>query len=189
MSEPRAIVIGCSAGGLNALERLLAELDTALPATVIICAHTGSSDVELLCELLSRHSRLPVIEAAEREPAHVGVVQVAPSGYHLLVEHDARFALSVDPKVNFCRPSIDVLFTSAADAYRDTLIGVLLTGANQDGARGLADIRRQGGVAIVQDPGDAEVATMPQAGLDIAGADYCVPLNDLAPLLNRLCIR
>lgn len=188
MTAPRAIVIGCSAGGLTALEILLGGLDPRIPPTVLVCCHTGSSDVELLCELLARHTQLPVFEAVEREAARGGAVYVAPSGYHLLVEHDERFSLSVDPKVNFSRPSIDVLFASAADAYRASLIGIVMTGANQDGARGLAEIRRYGGLSIVQDPADAEVRTMPQAALDIAGADHCIPLAAIAPLLNRLCL-
>lgn len=188
MSAPRAIAIGCSAGGLTALETVLGGLDRRIPSTVLVCCHTGSSDVDILCELLARHTQLPVVEAAERETARGGTVYVAPSGYHLLIEHDERFSLSVDPKVNFSRPSIDVLFASAADAYRDSLIGIVMTGANQDGARGLADIRGHGGLAIVQDPTDAEVRTMPQAALDIAGADHCVPLVAIAPLLNRLCL-
>ncbi len=187
MSAPRAIAIGCSAGGLTALEVLLGGLDPRIPSTVLVCCHTGSSDVELLCELLARHTQLPVVEATEREAARGGVVQVAPSGYHLLVEHDERFALSVDPKVNFSRPSIDVLFASAADAYRASLIGVVMTGANQEGAHGLAEIRRHGGRSIVQDLSEAQVRTMPQAALDIAGADHCIPLAAIAPLLNRLC--
>ncbi|HEX7815633.1 chemotaxis protein CheB [Dyella sp.] len=188
MEKPRAIAIGCSAGGLSALERLLHDVDPAISATVLVCCHTGSSDVGLLCELISRHTRLPVVEAVEREHARRGVVHVAPSGYHLLVEHDERFSLSVDPKVNFSRPSIDVLLSSAADAYRAALIGLVMTGANKDGARGLADIRRLGGMAIVQDPSDAEVPVMPQAALDIAGADHCLPLPAIAPLLNCLCL-
>lgn len=188
MTSPRAIAIGCSAGGLGALELLLRDIDPAISATVLVCCHTGSSNVGLMCELLARHTRLPVCEAAEREYARPGTVYVAPSGYHLLIERDERFALSVDPKVNFSRPSIDVFFASAADAYRQNLIGIVLTGANQDGARGLVDIRKQGGLAIVQDPAHAEVAVMPKAALDIAGADHCLPLDAMASLLNRLCL-
>jgi two-component system chemotaxis response regulator CheB len=188
MSTPRAIAIGCSAGGLSALEVVLGGLDPSIPTAILVCCHTGSSDVQILCEVLARHTQLPVVEAAERETPRSGTVHVAPSGYHLLVEHDERFSLSVDPKVNFSRPSIDVLFASAAEAYRESLIGIVMTGANQDGARGLADIRRCGGLSIVQDPADAEVRTMPQAALDTAGADHCIPLTAIAPLLNRLCL-
>ncbi len=187
MKKPEAIVVGCSAGGLEALKILLAGLDPRLPQPLVVCSHTGADTVELLCELLARVSTLPVVEAIERTPARGGVVHLAPSGYHLLVEDDGCFALSTDPRVSHSRPSIDVLFGAAADVWRQALIGVVLTGANTDGAKGLLQVRRQGGCAIVQCPADAMAKAMPQAALDIAGADYCVPLDAVAPLLNRLC--
>lgn len=180
--------MGCSAGGLTALQEVLAQVDARLTQPVIVCCHTGSSDVSLLCELLARHSRLPVEEASERAPVRGGVVHVAPSGYHLLIEPTLRFALSVDAKVAYSRPSIDVLFESVTDAYRGRIVAVLMTGANADGAEGLAYVRAHGGYAVVQDPTTAEAAAMPQAGLDIAGADACVPLNAIAGTLNQLCL-
>ncbi|MGH8157715.1 MAG: chemotaxis protein CheB [Rhodanobacter sp.] len=186
-SVPEAIVIGCSQGGFNALKLLLGALDPRLPQTVLVCCHTASG-AGVLAGLLASHSALPVFEAAERQPAAAGIVHVAPGGYHLLLEHDRHFALSVDEPVYFARPSIDVLFASAADAYHAGLIGVVLTGANRDGADGLLQIRAHGGIAVVQAPADAEAAAMPQAALDIAGADYCLPLEQVAPLLNRLCL-
>ena len=188
MSVPQAIVIGCSAGGLTALESLFARLDPALPQAMAVCCHTGSATVDLLCELLAKHATLPVEEARERAPMHGGVIHVAPSGYHLLVETNRRFALSVDQRVSFARPSIDVLFESAAEAWRDALIGIVLTGANSDGARGLLRVRQCGGIAIVQDPTEAESPAMPAAALERAGADFCLPLADIAPLINRLCL-
>ncbi|TAL85037.1 MAG: chemotaxis protein CheB [Rhodanobacter sp.] len=187
MKRPEAIVVGCSAGGLDALKILLAGLDPQLSQPVLVCCHSGADTVELLCELLARASTLPVVEAVERTPPRGGVVHVAPSGYHLLVEADGCFALSTDPRVSHARPSIDVLFGAAADVWRQALIGVVLTGANADGAQGLLQLRRNGGCAIVQSPADAVAKTMPQAALDIAGADHCVPLDAVAPLLNRLC--
>ncbi|WP_426662566.1 chemotaxis protein CheB [Rhodanobacter aciditrophus] len=188
MKRPAAIVLGCSAGGPEALKVVLGGLDPRLPQVVLACCHTGSETAELLCELLARASRLPVIEAAEREPARGGVVQVAPAGYHLLVERDLRFTLSVDPRVNMSRPSIDVLFASAAAAWRQALVGVVLSGANADGAEGLRELRRLGGCAIVQSPDSALAPAMPQAAIDRAGADHCVPLDAIAPLLNQLCL-
>ncbi len=188
MPAIEAIAIGCSMGGMSALKRLLGALDPQLPAAVIVCSHTGSSSVDLLCELLARHSALPVLEARERCPIRAGMVHVAPSGYHLLVEHDRHFALSVDAPECFSRPSIDALFASAAGAYGAALVGLVLTGASPDGARGLADIRNHGGVAIVQEPADAQAPTMPLAALELAGADHCLPLARIAPLLNRLCL-
>jgi two-component system chemotaxis response regulator CheB len=188
MAMPQAIVIGCSAGGLSALEQLFAGIDPALDQPIAVCCHTGSANVDLLCELLGRHATLPVEEARERASMQGGAIYVAPSGYHLLVETSRRFSLSVDQRVSFARPSIDVLFESAAEAWRDTLIGVLLTGANSDGADGMLRIRDYGGLAIVQDPADAESPAMPAAALERAGADHCLPLAAIAPLLNRLCL-
>ena len=170
------------------MDLLLAGLDPALPASVILVCHTGAADVSLLCELLARNSALPVEEAREREWPRAGVVHVAPSGYHLHVERSRRFALSVDPKVCYCRPAIDVLFESAAPCWRRQLIGVVLTGANEDGARGLKAVREHGGIGIVQLPAEAEVATMPEAALRVAGADHVLPLAQIAVVINQLCL-
>jgi two-component system chemotaxis response regulator CheB len=188
VSAPSSIVIGCSAGGLDALKTVLGGLDAKLSQSILICCHSSSDTVELLCELLARVCPLPVIEAAERAPVRGGVVQLAPTGYHLLIEHDRHFALSIDPKVNHARPSIDVLFTTAAEVWTNTLIGIVLTGGNADGAEGLRRIRSLGGTAIVQSPATAQVAAMPKAALELAGADYCVDLPEIALLLNRLCL-
>ena len=188
MPATEAIAIGCSTGGLSALTQLLGALDPKLPAAILVCSHTGSPTVDTLCALLARHSTLPVAEAGERRSVRPGMVHVAPAGYHLLVEPGRQFALSVDPPVWFSRPSIDVMFTSAAEVYGAALAGVVLTGASPDGAHGLANIRRSGGVAIVQEPGEAQAPAMPRAALELAGADHCLPLARIAPLLNRLCL-
>lgn len=188
MKKPQAIVIGCSAGGLTALQRLLPGLDTRLCVPIVICCHTGSADVTILVDLLGRHASLPVVEASERAPADPGVIHVAPSGYHLMIEPNFHFSLSVDAKVAYARPSIDVLFETAADAWQDGLIAVLLTGANSDGAQGLVAVRRAGGYALVQDPLTAEADVMPLAGLEAAGADACLPLDAIAAKLNELCL-
>jgi two-component system chemotaxis response regulator CheB len=182
---PSAVVVGCSAGGLRALHVLLAGLAPDFAAPLIAVCHTGSDDVSLLCELLSRGSTLPVHEAAERTRPAAGNVYIAPSGYHLLLD-DGRFVLSVDPRVGFARPSIDVLFDSVAATCGARTIGVVLTGANSDGAAGLKRIRERGGIAVVQEPRDAEASAMPAAALEVAGADHCVPLTEIPGLLNRL---
>jgi two-component system chemotaxis response regulator CheB len=184
-----AVVAGCSAGGLKALHVLLSGIDSELSVPMIIVAHTGSEDIGTLCDLLSRNSTLPVVEAQERHLPRPGCVYLAPTGYHLYLEQDGRFALSIDAKVCHVRPSIDVLFASAADAYGAGLAAIVLTGANEDGAAGLKAVRTHGGIAIVQDPQDAEVPAMPAAALALAGAEYCVPLNEIGPLINRLCGR
>ena len=184
----QAVVMGCSAGGLRALQVVLGGLqaDCALP--IVIVCHTASVELDDLCSLLARRARRPVIEAPERAQPQRGHVYLAPSGYHLYIENNQRFALSVDERVCFSRPSIDVLFESAADAYGSGLVSVLMTGANDDGAAGTRAVRRRGGLAIVQDPEDAEVSTMPEAALLLAGADYCVPLNRIAAIISRLSV-
>lgn len=187
MIAPSAIVIGCSAGGVDALMILLGGLDASLKQPVLVCCHR-SDTMDILSDVLGRASALPVHDAIEREPVRQGMVYLAPAGYHLLVERNLHFALSADARVNYARPSIDVLFYSAAEAWRQALVGVILTGANADGAAGLRRIRQLGGTAVVQSPSDADAAAMPQAALDAAGADYCLPLSDIAPLLNRLCL-
>ncbi len=182
------VAIGCSSGGLHALQTLLRGLAPSLPAALVVVCHTASEDVSLLCELLARHSTLPVCEASERQTIQPGRVYVAPTNYHLLIDSSQRFLLSVDSKVCFVRPSIDVLFESAADVYGEKMIGVVLTGANHDGAQGLKRIRGQGGLAIVQNPADAEFSTMPQAALEHAGADQCLDLAAIAAEINRICL-
>lgn len=189
MPRIEAIVIGCSAGGLDALKPLLRALEPPLSQAVVVCSHSGDQGTGLLPSLLARHCRLPVREARERFPVEPGTVHLAPPGYHLLIERDRRFALSVDGPVHYSRPSIDVLFESAAEAYGARLVAVMLTGASADGAEGLARIRHGGGLAIVQDPAEAPAPAMPQAALAQAGADYCLPLARIAPLLNQLAHR
>ena len=179
--------MGCSAGGMNALRTVLGGLHRGFVQPVIVVCHTGSDDVSTFCELIGAASTLPVREARERQRPAAGVVHVAPTGYHLLVERDGRFAFSVDERVAFARPAIDVLFETAAETFRADLIGVVMTGANSDGAVGLGHIRACGGTAIVQDPEDAYAAAMPRSALDLAGADHCVPLPEIASLLNQLC--
>lgn len=184
-----AVVIGCSAGGVRALQVLLAGLDRRFPVPVTVVCHTGAEENnQLLCEVLRSHATLPVTEAQERHSPQAGGIHLAPAGYHLLIEADGCFGLSVDERVCYCRPSIDVLFETAANYYRQQLIGVVLTGANEDGAQGLKAIRNRQGLAIVQRPHDAEAPAMPEAALRIAGADHVVALNDIAPLLNHYCL-
>jgi two-component system chemotaxis response regulator CheB len=175
-----AVVIGCSAGGLDALRRVLGALPTGFPATVIVVAHTAPGGDNLLPSLLAKICRLPVSEAQEREPALPGQVYVAPPNYHLLIEPNRIFALSVDERVCFVRPSIDVLFQSAADAYGERLVGVILTGANSDGAQGLKAIKAAGGFTLVQDPVSAYANTMPKAAIATGAVDKILQLDDLA---------
>ena len=183
-----AVVIGCSTGGLKALSTVLSRLRADLPVPVIVVCHRGQDDDNgLLVELLARQSPLPVQEAEERQPVTPGIVHLAPSGYHLLIEADRRFMLSTDVRVRFVRPSVDVLFAAAADVYAESLLAVVLTGANDDGADGLVQVRQRGGYALVQDPNEAEAPQMPLAALTRAGADEVLTLSAIARRINECC--
>jgi two-component system chemotaxis response regulator CheB len=179
------IAIGASWGGLAALSAVLGDLPAGLPAAIVVAQHRGPGD-GVLAELLARAGALPVRDAEDKDELRPGEVLVAPPGYHMLVDR-REVALSVDEPVRFSRPSIDVLLESAAAAYGERLAGVVLTGANADGAAGLAEIRRRGGIAIVQDPEEAERAEMPRAALAACPAALVRPLADIGPELARLC--
>ena len=182
----KAVVIGVSSGGLEALKVLVPGLrpDFALP--VLIVQHLAPHADSYLPVCLNALSPLAVKEAEDKESLRPGVVYVAPPDYHLLVEPDATLSLSVDPKVNFSRPSVDVLFETASDAFGPELVGIVLTGANHDGAAGLARIKRRGGLAIVQSPESAQAPAMPQAAIDATAADHVLSLHEIAPFLNHL---
>lgn len=183
----RIVVIGTSYGGVEALERLLPALAPGLPVPVVVVQHRSRDTDDGLCEFLRDHCPLPVVEPNDKAAVEPGRVYVAPRDYHLLVE-DGRFALSVDAPVTYARPSIDVLFESAADVYGAGAIGVVLTGANRDGARGLARIKERGGFALVQDPEEAVSRAMPEAAAAAAKVDRVLRLGEIAPLLNGLCL-
>lgn len=185
----KAVVIGGSAGGIQALKTLLSALPVSFSASIAIVQHIEEHSDAYLSECLNSISTILVKEAEDKEPMHPGTAYLAPAGYHLLIEPDESFSLSVDEKVNYCRPAIDPLFESAADAFKERLIGVVLTGANADGAKGLKFIKECGGTAIVQNPETAESPYMPQAALDTTAVDYIVPLEQIVPLLVRLTER
>ncbi|TRW91206.1 chemotaxis protein CheB [Candidatus Methylobacter oryzae] len=178
------VAIGCSAGGLDALRTILKALPADFSLPVIVVAHTPPDNSYLLPSLLGAVCKLPVSEAREREPALTGHVYVAPPNYHLLIEQHRHFALSVDDRVCYVRPAIDVLFAAAADVYGEFLAGVVLTGANSDGAEGIKAIKRRGGLTLVQDPKEAYADTMPQAAIDTGAVDQVLPL---AALAERIC--
>lgn len=179
--------MAASSGGIEALRGILRLIDPHIAAPLVIVQHTASEDAQALCDVLASGSTVPVVEAEPRQPLVNGCAYLAPPGYHLLVEPGPRAALSMDEKVCHVRPSADVLFASAADVWRGGLIGVVLTGANEDGAAGMAAIRSRKGLAIVQRPEEAEMREMPEATLRLAGADQVLSLSEIAPLLNRLC--
>lgn len=176
------VVVGTSLGGLRALEILLAGLPKSFPMSIAVVQHRHKASDNTLMTLLQQHSALPLKEPEDKEVLVPGWVYLAPADYHLLVEAGS-FALSTDAPVWYARPSIDVLFESAADAYAQRVIGVILTGANQDGAQGLAKIKARGGLAVVQEPITAESRTMPKAAIAAVAVDWILPLEDIAPLL------
>jgi two-component system chemotaxis response regulator CheB len=180
------VTIGASWGGLHAIETVLSGLPKPFATPIAIAQHRAvDSGSGALSRVLSLRSGLDVREAGDKEPIEPGSVYLAPPDYHLLVEPDG-FALSTDGTVQHSRPSIDVLFDSAADIYADRLIGVVLTGANADGAYGLARVKRRGGATIVQDPGTAEKRAMPDAAIATGAADHVIPLEAIGPKIAEL---
>lgn len=187
-SEPRfkAIAIGGSAGSIEALGPLLSALPADLRASVLVVLHLPRNRPSLLCRIFQERCALPLREAQDKEPIAAGTVYFAPPDYHLLVDAGPALALSVDPPVHYSRPCIDVLFESAADAYGKQLIGIVLSGANHDGANGLAAIHANGGLSIVQDPASAPVSAMPGAALQRTAASQVLPPQGIAALLVSL---
>ncbi|MDB5806650.1 MAG: chemotaxis protein CheB [Betaproteobacteria bacterium] len=185
-----AIVIGTSAGGIEALGVLLPALPATLKAAVLVVIHLPRDRPSLLIEIFTKRCALRVEEAEDKKPIEPGVIYFAPPDYHLLVDREEGrpvLALSSDELVQYSRPSIDVLFESAADVYGERLMGMVLTGANQDGAEGLAAVRAAGGIAAVQRPSDAQAAMMPGAALArVPDADYVLTLAEMAGLLAGL---
>jgi two-component system chemotaxis response regulator CheB len=174
-----AVVIGASAGGVQALQVLLRALPASFAPALLVVLHLSPGRDSRLAALLGADCALPVAEALDKQPLRAGTVTLAPPDYHLLVEPDRSLALSVDEPVLFSRPAIDPLFDSAAAAFGPRLLAVLLTGASNDGSAGLAAVRARGGQAWVQEPASASVATMPAAALAHAGADAVLTLDEM----------
>ncbi|RYG76849.1 MAG: chemotaxis protein CheB [Alphaproteobacteria bacterium] len=181
-----ALVIGASAGAVQALLEILPILPADYPLAVLVAVHVPPDRDNVLVPLLQSRCRIRIKEAEDKERLMPGTVYFAPSDYHLLVEHDRSLALSSDEVVNYSRPSIDVLFESAADAFGSGLVGVILTGANQDGAEGLEAVIRAGGHGIVEDPGHAYASTMPEAALKACAKARAMRLEEIAHHLARL---
>ena len=180
-------MIGTSWGGLDALSRLLDGLRDDVHQPIVVAQHRSPGPEDLtLGRLLQHHTRRVVIDPDDKTPLERDHVYLGPPDYHVLVEA-GRLALSTDAPVQFARPSIDVLFESAADAYGERAIGIVLTGANTDGADGLARIKDRGGVAIVQDPATSEKRTMPDAAIAATAADAILPLDEIPLFVYGLC--
>ena len=181
-----AIVIGTSAGGFMALSTLLENIPADYRLPIIVVQHRAKDSHELFEEVLQRKCNIKIKQSDEKEKIHSGNVYIAPPDYHLLVEADRTFSLSSESPVQFSRPSIDVLFESAALVYQKKLVGIILTGSNHDGAAGITTIRRMGGLTIAQDPAEAQYSLMTQASIDTNSVNHIWSLAEIRDFLEKL---
>ncbi|WP_426132695.1 chemotaxis protein CheB [Pseudomonas sp. PWP3-1b2] len=181
-----AIVVGASAGGVEALLTIFGDLPADFALPVIAVLHLPDERRSQLAEVFARRLRVPVKEARDKEVIEAGTLYFAGPGYHLSVEQDRSLSLSQEDRVHHSRPAIDYLFASAADAYGRGLLAILLTGANQDGANGLAHVKQSGGITVVQDPKEARIAVMPLAALALHTPDHILTLSHIGSLLASL---
>lgn len=190
MPSYEIVVVGTSFGGFQALKAVLGALGTGFALPIAVVQHLGEGAMGDLAWLLGRYTSLPVVEPEDKQPIEPATVYVSPGGYHLMVEERGRFALSTDAPVLYARPSIDVLFETASEAYGAGVVGVALTAASADGAEGLAAIKARGGYTIVQEPTTAESPILPNAALKALGKrgpDSLLPLGEIGAFLATLC--
>ena len=181
-----AIVIGVSSGGMNAMKIMFSLLPKNFRTPIIIVQHIGARSDGHFIKLLNNQSNVSIKEADEKEKIENGNVYIAPPNYHLMIERDKTFSLTIEERVNYARPSIDVLFESAAIAYKDKLIGVILTGSSSDGSLGLKKIKEYGGLTIAQDPNTAESGYMPAAAIAVVPMDFILSLEEIIKLLIKI---
>src|ERR1017187_5941580 len=181
-----AIVIGVSSGGMNAMKVMFSLLPKDFNTPIIIVQHISARSDNRWIKLLNNNSNLCIKEADEKEKIEKGTIYFAAPNYHLMIEKNKTFSLTIDERVNYARPSIDVLFESAADAYKDKLIGVVLTGSNNDGTNGIKRIQECGGLTIIQNPETAESDYMPASAIAAIKPDYILSLEDITELLLKL---
>jgi two-component system chemotaxis response regulator CheB len=186
LRQIEAVAIGASAGGVQALLELLPALRADQKLTVFVVLHLPRDRPSLLVDVFTPKCALQVREAQDKEPAARGTIYFAPPNYHLLIDSGPRLSLSADDLVNHSRPSIDVLFESAADIYRERLLGIILTGANEDGAAGLAAVHDAGGITVVQEPLTAQSTLMVRSALELRTPDLVLDLTQVAELLGGL---
>ncbi|WP_229379858.1 chemotaxis protein CheB [Fibrella forsythiae] len=182
----KAVVIGGSTGSLDVLLPVLSVLKPPLTFSLVVVVHRKNTPNSPLATLLSVKTTLPVREVDDKDVMKPGCVYLAPADYHLLVEHDGTFSLDDSEKINFSRPAIDVTFESAADVYGAGVVGILLSGANADGTRGLKAIKQAGGITVAQQPATAQVAYMPQQAIDNAAVDRVLDVPELIQFINQL---
>ncbi|UVM75033.1 MULTISPECIES: chemotaxis protein CheB [Pseudomonas] len=181
-----AIVVGASAGGVEALLKVFSRLRPGFSLPILVVLHLPDERHSQLAQVFGHRLAVPVEEARDKQDIVPGTLYVATPGYHLSIEADRSLSLSLEEPVHHSRPSIDVLFESAADVYGGHLLAVVLTGANSDGARGLAKVKALGGITVVQDPEEAQVPTMPEAALTLHEPDHILTLQGIGQLLAGL---
>jgi len=182
----KVIVIGGSTGSLDVLLRVLPALQPTLSFAIIIVLHRKNSGDSTLESLLASKTVIPVKEVDDKDPLQANTIYVAPADYHLLIEKDYTFSLDDSEKVNYSRPALDVTFESAADIFGSAVVGILLSGANADGTKGLAAIKKAGGITVVQNPETAQAAFMPQQAILNATIDYILDIPELIRFLNSI---
>ncbi len=182
----RAVVIGGSAGSFQGITKILSNIPESFPLPIIMCLHRLKHVRNGFMEALSIKSVKPVIEPYDKEGIKKGKVYLAPANYHMYIELGHTFALSTESMVNNSRPSIDITLESSAYSYKQRLIGILLSGANKDGAIGMKTIKEKGGLTIVQDPAECLIDTMPTAALRITEIDYTLSIENIIKFLNEL---
>jgi two-component system chemotaxis response regulator CheB len=182
------ICVGASWGGFDAFKQLLTDLPADIDVPIVLAQHRHpDSDGGTLAGLLSSRVNRKIVDVEDKMPIERNLVYIAPPDYHVLIQRGS-FALSLDDRVQYARPSVDVMFESAAYAYGVGVIGIILTGANEDGAAGLALIKQRGGVAVIQDPAGAERRTMPDAAIAATVADAILPLDEIGKFVYGLCM-
>lgn len=186
LQDVAAIVVGASAGGIHAMMQICKDLPTNYPLPIIVTLHMQDMRDSRLAALFQHHLRLRVKDAEDKESIRPGILYFAVPGYHLSIERERVFSFSCEPPLHFSRPSIDILMESAVDAYGANLMGILMTGANQDGAAGLLAIKQAGGICVVQDPAEAEIDYMPKSALALQTPDLILTLAEINALLISL---
>jgi len=182
----QAVVVGVSTGGMDALEKILPFFERGNPVSVLIVQHLAPDRMNYFVEHFKSRCHLPVKEGMDKQRIEPGHIYFAPPNYHMLVENGKTLALSIEAKVNYSRPSVDLLFETAAQVYGDSLVGVVLTGANSDGSHGLKKIKQLGGLTVVQNPETAKADCMPRAALAATEIDRLLPLGEIGPFLAAL---
>lgn len=186
MSTYKAVIIGGSAGSFQIVTKILSSIPTGFPVPVLLCLHRLKHVRSGFVEALSLKSNIPVIEPNDKDTLKPGMAYLAPANYHMFVEMANRIALSTDDPINHSRPSIDLSFITAANAYRHKLIGIILSGANRDGSMGLKKVHENGGTSIVQDPNECEVKTMTEASLKITQVNYVYRSDEIVNFLKKI---